>query len=50
MVILGLVLLVLGLALGIWVLFWIGVILLVIGLVLNFGGPVGPTGVRRRYY
>lgn len=50
MVIIGLILLVLGLVLGISLLFWLGVALLVVGLLLNFAGPTGPTGVRRRYY
>lgn len=50
MAILGLILLILGLVLGITVLFWLGLILLVVGLVLNFAGPAGPTGVRRRYW
>lgn len=50
MVILGLILLILGLVIGVPVLFWIGLILLVAGLVLNFAGPVDAVGVRRRYY
>jgi len=49
MIILGLILLVLGLLFS-WVLFWIGLVLIVAGLFLNFAGPVGPTGYRRRWY
>lgn len=50
MVILGLILLVIGLLLGISLLVWLGLILMIVGLALNFGGPLGPTGTRRRYY
>lgn len=50
MVILGLVLLILGLIVGVPLLFWIGLILLIVGLVLNFAGPVDSVGTRRRYY
>lgn len=49
MIILGIVLLILGVLFS-SVLFWIGVALILIGLFLNFAGPVGPTGTRRRYY
>lgn len=49
MIVLGIILLILGLIFS-SVLFWIGVALILIGLFLNFAGPMGPTGVRRRYY
>lgn len=50
MVILGLILLFAGLLVGSSILFWIGIALVFIGLFLNFAGPVGPTGTRRRWY
>lgn len=46
---LGSILIILGLLFS-SILFWIGVAVFLIGVFLNFGGPVGPTGVRRRYY
>lgn len=49
MIALGLLLLILGLFFS-SVLFWLGVALLIVGLFLNFAGPVGPTGTRRRWY
>lgn len=50
MIVFGVILLLLGLVFGSSLLFWIGVALILIGLYLNFAGPVGPTGTRRRYY
>lgn len=49
MIVLGIVLLILGVVFS-NVLFWIGLALIAAGLALNFAGPVGPTGTRRRYY
>jgi hypothetical protein len=49
MIVLGVILLILGLFFS-SVLFWLGVALILLGLFLNFAGPVGPTGTRRRYY
>ena len=50
MVILGIILALIGWVIGSPLLVWIGIILLLVGLVLNFAGPVGPTGTRRRWY
>jgi hypothetical protein len=50
MTILGVVLLVLGLLLGISLLFWIGVVLVVVGLVLLLAGATGHAIGGRRYY
>jgi hypothetical protein len=51
MIILGIILLVLGLVLGIPVLWTIGIILVVIGLILLILGSVGhAVGGRRWYY
>lgn len=49
MIVLGILLIILGLFFS-SILFWIGVVLLILGLFLNFAGPVGPTGTRRRWY
>lgn len=49
MILLGILLIILGVLFSA-VLFWIGVIVLIAGLFLNFAGPVGPTGSRRRYW
>lgn len=50
MVILGIALLLVGLLTGTTILFWVGLMLILVGAVLWFGGPVDPTGHRRRYY
>jgi Family of unknown function (DUF6131) len=51
MIVLGVILLLLGWALGISIFYTIGVILLVVGLVLLLLGSVGrPVGGRRWYY
>lgn len=52
MIVLGVVLLLLGILLGVPVLFTIGIILLIVGLVLNLAGTGGRPGVwgRRRWY
>lgn len=47
MLLLGIILLIIGLLVGIPVLFWIGLILAIIGLVVNFV-PMG--GTTRRWY
>lgn len=51
MILVGLVCLILGLILGVPILWTIGVILLVVGLVLLLVGTYrGPVGGRRHYY
>lgn len=50
MIVLGVILALIGWLAGIGILLWLGVALILIGLFLNFAGPVGPTGTRRRYY
>jgi len=51
MIILGVVLLILGLLVGIPILWTVGIILLIIGLVLAVAGGVGhAVGGRRHYY
>jgi hypothetical protein len=50
MIVLGVILALIGWLTGIGILLWLGVALILIGLALNFAGPVGPTGTRRRYY
>ena len=50
MIILGLILLVLGLLLGVPILWTIGLILIVVGAVLWFLGSTGRLGSRRHYY
>ncbi len=51
MIILGLILLLLGFALGISILYTLGVILLVVGIVLMLVGRTGSAiGGRRHYY
>jgi hypothetical protein len=49
-IVLGLILLILGLVLGIGILWTIGVILLVVGLILELLGAVGRTVGPRRHY
>jgi len=51
MIVLGLILLLLGFALGISILYTLGVILLVVGIVLMLVGRTGSAiGGRRHYY
>ena len=51
MITVGLICLILGLILDIWILWAIGVVLLVIGLVLALKGALGrAVGGRRHYY
>jgi hypothetical protein len=50
MIILGLILLVLGLVLGIGILYTLGIILLIVGLVLMLMGRSRPVGGRAHYW
>ncbi|MFY9807215.1 MAG: DUF6131 family protein [Pseudonocardiaceae bacterium] len=51
MIVLGIILLVVGLLLGIHLLFTLGIILIVVGVILELLGAVGrPLGGRRHYY
>jgi Family of unknown function (DUF6131) len=51
MIVLGLILLILGIALGISILYTLGVILLIVGIVLMLVGSTGRAiGGRRHYY
>jgi hypothetical protein len=50
MIVLGLICLILGLVLGIGILWTIGIILLVVGLILELLGAVGHAVGGRRHY
>lgn len=50
MAILGLILLLIGIFMGIPVLFWIGLVLILVGVFFWFGPVGGPRETRRRYY
>lgn len=51
MIVLGIILLVVGLLIGINLLFTLGIILIVVGVILELLGAVGrPIGGRRHYY
>jgi len=50
MFILGLILFLLGLFLGVPILFWLGIVLMIAGAFLWFGPVGGPRDTRRRYY
>ncbi|MDT7596388.1 MAG: DUF6131 family protein [Pseudonocardiaceae bacterium] len=51
MIVLGIILLVVGLLIGIHILFTLGIILIVVGVILELLGAVGrPIGGRRHYY
>lgn len=51
MIVLGVVLMVLGLLLGIPILWSVGIVLLIIGVILAVLGSIGrPFGGRRHYY
>jgi hypothetical protein len=50
MIILGLILLLLGFALGIGILYTLGIILLIVGVVLMLIGRTHPVGRRAHYW
>ncbi len=51
MIVLGIILLVVGLLIGIPILFYLGIVLIVVGVILELLGAVGrPIGGRRHYY
>jgi uncharacterized protein DUF6131 len=51
MIVLGIILLVVGLLLGIHLLFTLGIILIVVGVILELLGAIGrPIAGRRHYY